>query len=610
MLGFAMPSGGRRTFSGVLGYDEVEGKDGELLGVLASFVRRLFERLRDFERPRSLPDWTVALGELARELFAEDEAGSREIAAIQKALDALVRFAGTAGFSGDLAIASVRRLLERQADSLAAERGFLSGGVTFSAMVPMRSIPFRVVALLGMSDGAFPRSPRPVEFDLMQTAREVGDRSPRDDDRQLFLETLFAARERLIVTYSGRSVRDDRPIPASTCLAELLEALVGPAGAEVGQRRAALVVEHRLQGYSPAYFDGKDPRLFSYQREYESAATSVGESREARPFVRKLEPVVPPASIALADLLKFFKCPPAYLLNQRLGIYLKERRPEIMTRELLQVTSLEDWQMATPLIAAFLEDDDAERAVATVEARLRAEGRLPMGGWGQAILKQRAELCQAIAVEAKSRRGSAEASVAEVDVALDGLPRIFGSVRDYYGGSIVECGYSALGARYQLELWIRHLALCAGGRSPLKRSARVARDAKSRGDKRKVAVVEFEPLPQETARAELGSLAELFLDGQSRPLPFMPKESFCYVERLKEKKNARDALGTAVAAYDGSDMSTSAFDPHPQRAFDSLMPPFDARYDRGELALEKTEFHVLAHRVLGLLFAAKVPGSA
>jgi exodeoxyribonuclease V gamma subunit len=162
LLGYAMPSGGRRTFRGVMGYDEVEGKEAALVGVLAAFVRTLGTHLRDFERPRPLPDWTLSLGALARDLFADDEAGSREIQAIQRALEAVGKVSAAAGFSGDLDVVSVRRVLERQADALSQERGFLSGGVTFSAMVPMRSIPFRVVALVGMDDGAFPRAPRPL----------------------------------------------------------------------------------------------------------------------------------------------------------------------------------------------------------------------------------------------------------------------------------------------------------------------------------------------------------------------------------------------------------------------------------------------------------------
>jgi len=603
LLGYAMPSSKRRTFRGVMGYDEVEGHDGALLGVLAGFVRTLTRTLRDFERPRSLPDWTLALGELARELFADDEAGSREISGIQRALELAGRQAAAAGFSGDLDVSTVRRLLERQADAAGAERGFLAGGVTFSAMVPMRSVPFKVIALLGMNDGAFPKMPRPFEFDLMQTAREPGDRSPRDDDRQLFLETLFAARERLIVTYGGKSVRDDREMPTSTCLTGLIEALVGAPGPEADARRKALVVPHRLQGYSPAYFDDRDTRLFSFRDEYVRAAASVQGRSEVRPFVQTLPALPLPATLPLDELIRFWKSPPAYLLNRRLGVYLKERRPEIMTRELLVVSALDNWHVATPLINELIDEPNAEVAVTRIEAQLRAEGRLPVGGWGRWMIDKQVERCQKIAAEVKTRRRGALAMDAAIDIELDGWPRLQGSLTGVHGGGLVEYGYSGVRARYQLELWIRHLALSASSVHPPRSGVRIGRN------KDDAEVVEFLPLARDQARAELAELVRLYFEGLCRPLPFLPAESQAYAENLlkegKKAKTPREALAAAVRAYDGGDMSTLAFDPHPQRAFDYLLPPFDAACDRGTRRIEDTEFHRLSLRIVGSYLGAK-----
>jgi len=44
---------------------------------------------------------------------------------------------------------------------------FLSGAVNFCTLMPMRAIPFRVVCLLGMNDGDYPRSTLRLDFDLM-----------------------------------------------------------------------------------------------------------------------------------------------------------------------------------------------------------------------------------------------------------------------------------------------------------------------------------------------------------------------------------------------------------------------------------------------------------
>jgi exodeoxyribonuclease V gamma subunit len=51
---------------------------------------------------------------------------------------------------------------------------FLGGGITFCSMKPMRPLPFRVVAILGMADGEFPRNVKPLSFDLMQMCPGMG----------------------------------------------------------------------------------------------------------------------------------------------------------------------------------------------------------------------------------------------------------------------------------------------------------------------------------------------------------------------------------------------------------------------------------------------------
>lgn len=75
--------------------------------------------------------------------------------------------------------------------------------------MPMRSIPFKVVCLLGMNDGVYPRQLAPLGFDLMSQKPKRGDRSRRDDDRYLFLEALISAQQKLYISYIGRSIQDN-----------------------------------------------------------------------------------------------------------------------------------------------------------------------------------------------------------------------------------------------------------------------------------------------------------------------------------------------------------------------------------------------------------------
>jgi exodeoxyribonuclease V gamma subunit len=604
LLGYALPSGDERAFEGLVGYDEVEGNDAVLLGALAGFVRTLFGWLRDCERPRPLHEWSVAVSALLALLFDDSAETLQKTAPIRRALDEMVRTATLAGFEDALDVAVLRELVERRVDGLAPERGFLSGGVTFSAMVPMRSIPFRVLAVLGMNDGAFPRSPRPIEFDLVRNGknpRSPGDRAPREDDRYLFLETLSAAREKLIVTYAGKSVRDDRELAPSVCLAELLEALTGPPGSEAARaRRAALVVDHRLQSFSPRYFDGKDPRLFSYAEEHVGGARGLVQLETKEPsFVGELLPLEPPAAIALEDLVRFFKSPPAYLLNRRLGIFLNAEQTEVRAREPLDLDALERWKIGSLLLEHYLKDIDADAS----ERLLRGAGTLPLGAWGRQVLDDRRTEAESIAELVRDRRRGAELEPFELTIALEGGPSIVGTLDGLFPGGRVEHTFSKPSARRLLALWIRHLALAASGR--VARSTLVARDEKP-------SVQVLGPLAPETAKKLLAELTALFVAGLSRPLPFLASVSHCYLlgirrgTKTKGPKTPADALNAAIYLYDSSEAER---DGHAPLAFDRLLPPFDPEFDAERRSLEATEFHALAARVYDPVLAGLVEGS-
>ncbi len=600
MLGYAMPGRGQALFEGVLPFDEVEGKEAELLGTLAWFTRTLFDWVHELERPRSLAEWAGSLVRLGAALFAEGRDNARQMARVSQALERAVGDAAAAGFEGNVDVLVLRELLEEAVDSAGADRGFLSGGVTFCAMVPMRSIPFSVVCLLGMNDGDFPRSPRPIELDLIRNGklpRRPGDRSPRDDDRYLFLETVCAARERLVITYTGQSVRDNRARPPSVCVAELLDYLTARADLSVGdgregddpraRARKAFVVTHPLQGFSPRYFDGSDPRLFSHSEAYVSAARSSIRGRQAtKLFIETGVAPVEVREVRLDDLVKFLKSPPAYFLNRRLGLYLRQEDGGMSDREPLELDHLDDWKLGGALLGFLLDG----RAPGEAETLLRAQGKLPLGHPGRLKLEALLADCESIAGRVRAERQGSRLEPLEVRVELEDGTRVTGSIGDRWAGGVVRPLYSRLKSKYVLEGWVRHLALCSGAEAGT-RTVWVGRGKDEGAD-----AVEWSPLPPEQATRDLGALVRLYRQGLERPLPFLPETSRRYLER---------GASGAVAAYAEGDFAETLLDPHAARAFSGMLPPFDAAFEVGDKPIEDTEFHALAAAVYGPLDAAR-----
>jgi exodeoxyribonuclease V gamma subunit len=174
-------------------------------------------------------------------------------------------------------------LIRKRLDESGGESGFLASGLTFCGLKPMRSIPFRVVCLTGLTSTAFPRQDTPPGFDLMAARPRPGDRSLREDDRYLFLESIISARDNLILTYPGLSQSDNNEAPPSVLVSELLDFLDKGCTVDGLKPSEAIVFKHKLQAFHPDYFSAGSP-LFSYSAQNRDAALALFAEHRPRQF--------------------------------------------------------------------------------------------------------------------------------------------------------------------------------------------------------------------------------------------------------------------------------------------------------------------------------------
>ena len=276
-LGYALPAGQQLPFQGRLPAGDAEGSDALTLGAFWRFVDAL-RMLRDqVAAPRPAAAWPAVLAAALASFVEPADADLEDLRDVNAVLDALAEQWRQSALATPLSLDVVRAALATALDD-PARGGVPSGMVTFAAMTSLRNLPFRVVCAIGLNDGAFPTAARPAEFDLMALQVRRGDRQRRLDERNVFLDLLLAARERVHLSYAGRSVRDNSVLPPSVLVSELLEtllpALAEPAAgpAALARARGALVVEHPLQAFAERAFDvDGDPRLRSFQRDYAQA---------------------------------------------------------------------------------------------------------------------------------------------------------------------------------------------------------------------------------------------------------------------------------------------------------------------------------------------------
>ncbi|MCP4713936.1 MAG: exodeoxyribonuclease V subunit gamma, partial [Deltaproteobacteria bacterium] len=326
LLGYALPEkSDADLFAGVLPHGAVEGEEVRVLGAFTAFVERLFARTAALRRPRSPVDWSLVLTDMLDEFFSVDPDSEDMFNQLRDTLTegGLAGFAAAAAFKDEVPLEIVEAHLGGRLNSQAATHGFIRGGVTFCTLLPMRSIPFKVVYVLGMNDGDYPRVDQRPGFDLLGLKRRLGDRSKRHEDRFLFLETLLSARQRLFISYQGRSLQDNSRMSPSVLVSELCDYIRQGWGAEALQR---VVCEHPLQPFSPAYFDGSGP-LFSYSAQNCLAVKQPAAAPHAnRPFVEAPLPFQTAEELQQFDieqLKHFFKNPAEYFMHHRLQARLR-----------------------------------------------------------------------------------------------------------------------------------------------------------------------------------------------------------------------------------------------------------------------------------------------
>jgi len=581
LVGYAMPTAGRAMWSDTLPYDEIEGQEAELLGRLTDLCHTLFTAVESLAAPRPVRAWQTDLTALLDNVFAGPERSARDLRQLRTILQTLADEADAAGFTGPLELEAMRVLIDERLEDDLPARGFLAGGVTFCAMLPMRSIPFEVVCVLGLSEEQFPRPTPKIGFDLLARAPRPGDRSRRADDRYLFLEAILAARKRLLLFYVGQDIRDNSAISPSVVVQELLDELgrgfLPPDRDRPDASALArhVVVRHPMQPFSPRYFGADpDPRLFSYARGYVGGARALLDPRERidQPplFVERLPPPAPVVTLTLKRLIDFFRQPTAELLKSRLGVNLTDWQRDRSDREPMELNELERWRVGTTMLEHMLHEEPLDGF-----PLLRAGGALPLGTTGRCRYDDLVRSVDPIARALETYRRAPRLPDLPFDLDVSGI-RLQGSLPLRWPAALNSAQFSKLSAKHLLAAWIRHLVLCA--LAPSDQACRTI--VVSRPEKGAAAhVTTLHPVQEPQQR--LARLIELYLQGQREPLLLFPRTSwvFCRTFDRTEPFDRKLSIALEESKREWSDRHSrpEQDDPHLRRVFgtrDVLTPTF------------------------------------
>ncbi|WP_413737203.1 exodeoxyribonuclease V subunit gamma [Sodalis sp. RH21] len=462
LLGYAMDSHGG-DWQGILPYDESSGLIAGLVGHLADLLMQL-RRWRDILRePRALADWLPCARELVADFFLPDSEAEAALALLETQWQQILQFGLQASFDEPVSVMLLRDELSARLDQERISQRFLAGTINFCTLMPMRSIPFKVVCLLGMNDGVYPRTLPPMGFDLMARQARRGDRSRRDDDRYLFLEALLSAQQRFYISFIGRSIQDNTLRYPSVLVSELMEYvaqsfyLPGDGHLDV-DASAARVSAHIYQWHSRMPFaaqnfvDGSEQQSFA--AEWLPAASAGGKAHPE--FIRPLD-AEQITVLAFDSLRRFYHHPVRAYFQQRLGVYFHLEETELVADEPFVIEGLTRYQLNDQLLNTLIAEEDPDQ----LYRKVRAAGYLPYGAFGELYwAKQRDEMAQLAETVRQQRLGDTQSI--EIDLTLGDI-ELNGWLPQVQTDGLLRWRPGALSMKDGLALWLEHLVWCAMG---------------------------------------------------------------------------------------------------------------------------------------------------
>ncbi|QSX42342.1 exodeoxyribonuclease V subunit gamma [Shewanella cyperi] len=596
ILGYALGDDSE-LYLGNLPMSGIEGQQAQALGKLLDFIEMLDEFRLSMAKQARAPERLALLAGLLEQLYQDSDDSRDDLQLIRECLGKLSDNLSGSGFDQELPLAVMAQYFRSELGQSRVGQRFLSGAVNFCTLMPMRSIPFQVVCLLGMNDGLYPRVQHPVGFDLMaQLGPRRGDRSRRLDDRYLFLEALLSARRQCYISYIGHSERDNSERLPSMLVSELLdccELSVRPAhlplpevddaqmASDFADRCSAelwrmLVWRQPLQPFDERLYRADDQSLtpsFSPQWYPQALATA----KDRLPFVDiqlTADADEWADALPLAALIRFYRDSSRFYCQRRLKLDLRLDLEQQEDEEPFALNALERYQLQLLLMdtALTVDEDQAPEALADLGMRLGASGQLPMAPFDGLLLTDFSRDVAPAIERCRFLFADAEPDTLALELNLPSGQKLSGRIDRLYPKGMVNFRPGTAKAKDLLALYLRHLCLCAAGRS----APSFLLDSGH--------FHSLSPLLPEMALTLLDSLVAHYRHAATVPLAFFPGCSLEYAQAEGDHETRLAAVAPIWLDEQGGEERGEGTEPHNRRLF--RFPDDFSEAGFGQLALD------------------------
>ncbi|VFP78818.1 RecBCD enzyme subunit RecC [Candidatus Erwinia haradaeae] len=460
-LGHAMDSQGG-LWEGVLPFDECRGLMPEVIGNFAEFVMKLTYWKKWLSQPLELSSWLLFYRQIMDDFFLRDSDNETELELIEQTWNKIVNYGIDSLYQQEIPLSRLREELELEWNSQKKSNYSIGSAINFCSFTSMGSIPIKVVCLLGMNDGVYPRLTSPCSFDLMQKNVQTEYLDSSREDHYSFLEILCSVQEKLYISYIFRSIEDDTVCYPSILVNELIDyisqsfCLPEYRDKDIESSSKA-VVQHLQYSHNRMLFPTENftsqSKFYNIDSEYlpSFSAENMKNSSFIQSSLRENK-----INISLNHFLNFWTHPVRSFFQSRLGVYFQIEECILPDTESFILDRLSCYQMNSQLLDHLINDKKTD----FLYKQARASGLLPYGSWGDLFWREQEDKMSEIATKIQSYRTKLENR--NISLMIDGFV-LTGSLTEIQVNGLLRWSPSMLRLSHGLKLWLEHLVYCATG---------------------------------------------------------------------------------------------------------------------------------------------------
>jgi len=529
LLGYAQPdhSEQMQDYQNILPLDLIEGQNSLIFGKLLNYTDKLFQHFNGLNSPRSSGDWLNYLEQMLNDFYQNDDSTQDDLQQLRQGLQQLHEQQQQAQFEQKIPINIIATWFEQHLNQQLPAQGFMTGKVTFCALLPMRSIPFKVICLLGMNDRDFPRNFRAPSFDLIAAQPRKGDRSRRHDDRYLFLEALLSARQTFYVSYIGQDIKDNKPRQASTVVSVLQQYIQTHWSDDILKQ---IQQQHALQAFHPSYFEPQSP-YFSYRKHICIAAQALQNLHKTQiQFIQQKLNIPTENHIQLSQIQQFYKNPSRHFLQHSLRLQTRLSDEQQQDQEPLEMDDLSNFYLKEQLLKRSLQNQQESH----IQRWAYIDGKLPPAALSQNAYQDNKNTIEPLYQRIKEKTQQNSLPILNKSLQIDHI-QLSATIDHIYPSGLLRYHPSKSKLKHLLNAWLEHLFLNATAPDNYPKQTHILFEDKS---------WTLQATPD--SQIQLQNLIQHFYNGQQYPIAYFPNSCDSYWQmRYLKNKSQDEALKKA-----------------------------------------------------------------